>query len=234
MKEKEKKILTLGSLFDGIGAFPLAAIRTGGIVPIWASEIEKFPIEVTKHHFPEMVHLGDITKLSGADIPPVDIVTAGTPCQNVSVAGSRTGIHGEKSKLFFEMIRIVKEMRCESERQGKTGTDIQPRYLLWENVAAITHKNNADDFRTVIEEIVNIRAENSVSLPRPHKWQKSGIVLGDDFSIAYRQMDSQRFGIAQRRKRQFLICDFTGGNAPKVLFESQSLCGDLAEGEEQK
>lgn len=125
--------LTMGSLFDGIGGFPLAAIRSG-ITPVWASEIEAFPIEVTKLRFPDMVHVGDITKLNGAELPPVDIICGGSPCQDLSVAGARAGLSGARSGLFMEQIRIVKEMRAAERERGRTGAGIRPRWLCWENV----------------------------------------------------------------------------------------------------
>ncbi|MDE6589909.1 MAG: DNA cytosine methyltransferase, partial [Oscillospiraceae bacterium] len=129
----EKKTLTMGSLFDGIGGFPLAAVRHG-ITPVWASEIETFPIRVTKERFPDMIHVGDITKLDGAKLPPVDIICGGSPCQDLSVAGTRSGLAGARSGLFMEQIRIVKEMRAADEQHGRTGVSIRPRFLAWENV----------------------------------------------------------------------------------------------------
>jgi DNA (cytosine-5)-methyltransferase 1 len=126
---------TLGSLFDGIGGFPLAAVRSG-ITPVWASEIEAFPIEVTKTRFPGMRHVGDITKLKGADLPPVDVITGGSPCQDLSIAsgGRRLGLRGERSGLFMEQIRIVKELRDADRRRGRTGDAVRPRFMCWENV----------------------------------------------------------------------------------------------------
>lgn len=128
-----KLSLTMGSLFDGIGGFPLAAVHNG-IIPMWASEIEAFPIEVTKLRFPDMIHVGDITKLNGAELPPVDIICGGSPCQDLSVAGARAGLAGERSSLFMEQVRLVKEMRDEDIRRGRTALDIRPRYMVWENV----------------------------------------------------------------------------------------------------
>ena len=125
--------LTMGSLFDGIGGFPLAAVRNG-ITPVWASEIEPFPIEVTKTHFPDMVHVGDIIKLNGADLPPVDIICGGSPCQDLSVAGARAGLAGARSGLFMEQMRIVREMRAADQKRGRFGVDIRPRWMCWENV----------------------------------------------------------------------------------------------------
>ena len=126
--------LTMGSLFDGIGGFPLAAIRSG-ITPVWASEIETFPIEVTKQRFPSMIHVGDITKLNGAELPPVDIICGGSPCQDLSVAGARAGLAGERSGLFTEQTRIVKEMRDADRSRGRAGIHIRPRFMVWENGA---------------------------------------------------------------------------------------------------
>lgn len=126
--------LTMGSLFDGIGGFPLAAIRSG-ITPVWASEIEAFPIEVTKLRFPDMVHVGDITKLNGAELPPVDIICGGSPCQDLSVAGARAGLAGARSGLFMEQMRIVREMRAADQKRGRFGVDIRPRWMCWENGA---------------------------------------------------------------------------------------------------
>ena len=128
-----KLVTTMGSLFDGIGGFPLAAVHNG-IIPVWASEIEAFPIEVTKLRFPDMVHVGDITKLNGAELPPVDIICGGSPCQDLSVAGARAGLAGERSGLFMEQVRLVKEMRNADIRRGRAALDIRPRYMVWENV----------------------------------------------------------------------------------------------------
>ena len=125
--------LTMGSLFDGIGGFPLAAIRSG-ITPVWASEIEAFPIEVTKLRFPDMVHVGDITKLNGAELPPVDIICGGSPCQDLSVAGARAGLAGARSGLFMEQMRIVREMRLAEKARGRESFNIRPRWMCWENV----------------------------------------------------------------------------------------------------
>ena len=134
--------LTMGSLFDGIGGFPLAAVHNG-IVPVWASEIETFPIEVTRLRFPDMVHVGDITKLDGAKLPPVDIICGGSPCQDLSVAGNRAGLSGERSGLFMEQVRIVKEMRDADRQRGRAALDIRPRFMVWENVIyALQHIRN--------------------------------------------------------------------------------------------
>ena len=217
---------TLGSLFDGIGGFPLAAVRNG-IKPVWASEIETFPIEVTKKRFPSMLHVGDITKLNGADLSPVDIITGGSPCQDLSVAGARAGLAGERSGLFMEQIRIVKEMRNADERRGRTAHAVRPRYMCWENVPGAFSSAGGEDFRIVLEEIVRIK-DSSCSVPRPDSgtWESAGaIILGDQFSLAWRVMDAQFWGVAQRRKRIFLVADFAGRSAPQILFEQNRLPG---------
>ena len=226
-------MLTMGSLFDGIGGFPLAAVRNG-ITPVWASEIEAFPIQVTKEHFPDMVHVGDITKLDGAKLPPVDIICGGSPCQDLSVAGPRFGLAGARSGLFMEQIRIVKEMRAADVRSGRTGVSIRPRYLCWENVpgAFSSGSPKGEDFRIVLEEICKISCD-TVHVPGPHPWawQFAGrILLGDSFSLAWRVMDAQHWGLAQRRARVFLIADFGGLTAPQILFEPESLPGYPAPG----
>ena len=142
--------LTMGSLFDGIGGFPLAAIRSG-ITPVWASEIEAFPIEVTKQRFPSMIHVGDITKLNGAVLPPVDIICGGSPCQDLSVAGARAGLAGARSGLFMEQVRLVKEMRNADKLRGRTALDVRPRFMVWENVpgAFSSGERKGEDFRII-------------------------------------------------------------------------------------
>ena len=227
---------TMGSLFDGIGGFPLAAIHNG-IVPVWASEIEAFPIEVTRLRFPDMVHVGDITKLDGAELPPVDIICGGSPCQDLSVAGNRAGLSGARSGLFMEQVRLVKEMRNADEQRGRAGHAVRPRYMLWENVpgAFSSGTPKGEDFRIVLEEIVRIKV-GGVSVPRPDtgRWESAGAaILGDQFSLAWRVLDAQYWGVAQRRRRIFLVADFGGLTAPKILFEQERLLGDPAEGQGQ-
>lgn len=219
--------LTMGSLFDGIGGFPLAAVRNG-IVPVWASEIEPFPIRVTERHFPDMVHVGDITKLNGAELPPVDIICGGSPCQDLSVAGARAGLAGERSGLFMEQIRIVKEMR---EAERNRGRPAKPRFMVWENVpgAFSSGSPKGEDFRIVLEETLRI-ADPAVSVPRPSggTWLSAGCIMGESFSLCWRCLDAQHWGVPQRRKRIFLVADFGEEPAPQILFERQSLPGDPA------
>ena len=214
----ENRKLTLGSLFDGSGGFPLAGILAG-IEPRWASEIEPFPIRVTTKRLPQVKHLGDIKVIDGAGIEPVDIVTFGSPCTNLSIAGKRTGLHGEQSSLFFEAIRVIKEMRCATD--GKC-----PRFIVWENVVGAFSSANGRDFQSVLTEIVRIAEPEAPEVPMPETgWPLADVLLGDGWSVAYRVLDAQYFGVAQRRRRIYLVADFDGGCAGKVLFESEGLSG---------
>ena len=212
----------MGSLFDGIGGFPLAAIRKG-ITTVWASEIETFPIAVTKLRFPSMTHVGDITKLNGAKLPPVDIICGGSPCQDLSVAGARAGLAGARSGLFMEQMRIVREMRVADQKRGHFGVDIRPRWMCWENVPGAFSSGTPkyEDFRIVLEEIVRISFPDEViPSPYPGSWPDAGeLRVGDEFSLAWRCLDAQYWGVAQRRKRIFLLADFAGLLAPQLLFD---------------
>ena len=219
-------MLTLGSLFDGAGTFPFAAQQCG-VKAVWASEIESFPIEVTKKRFPEMKHLGDITKVDGAEIEPVDIVTFGSPCQDLSVAGKRAGLDGERSGLFMEAVRIIKEMRCKTNGR-------YPSIAIWENVPGAFSSNKGEDFRTVLEELCKIKGSDTL-IPKPPKrggrnaWNDAGLIVGDGFSIAWRVLDAQFWGVPQRRRRIFLVADFRGQCAGKILFEREGLSRSFAE-----
>ena len=222
--------MTMGSLFDGIGGFPLAAIHNG-IIPVWASEIEAFPIQVTKLRFPQMQHTGDITKLNGKTLPLVDVICGGSPCQDLSVAGQRRGLAGERSGLFMEQVRIVKEMRNADENRGLPDHLVRPQYLVWENVPGAFSSAQGEDFRAVIEEIVRIK-DSACHVPRPDtgRWEPAGAtILGDRFSLAWRVLDAQYWGVAQRRRRIFLVADFGGHTAPQILFEQDRLFGDSSE-----
>ena len=215
--------LTLGSLFDGSGGFPLGGLLAG-ITPLWASEIEPFPIRVTTKRLPSVKHLGDISAVDGAEIAPVDIITFGSPCTDMSVAGKRAGLGGQQSCLFYQAIRIVKEMRCATD--GK-----YPRFIVWENVPGAFSSNKGEDFKAVLEAVCSVKDE-SISVPGPPKgrWANAGSIVADGFSLAWRVFDSQFWGIPQRRKRIYLVADFAGGSAGKVLFESEGVSGYSAEG----
>lgn len=224
--------ITMGSLFSGSGGFELAG-SIFGIRPIWASEIEPFPILVTTKNFPEMKHLGDINKLNGADLEPVTIIAGGSPCQDMSIAGKREGLDGSRSNLFREQIRIIKEMRESDRAAGRTGTQIRPRYMVWENVPGAFSSNKGKDFQAVLQEIISITDEESnVPLPPKGKWQTAGCIMGDHFSIAWRVLDAQYWGVPQRRKRIYLVADFGGNTAPKILFEREGLSGNFTESRE--
>lgn len=223
----------MGSLFDGIGGFPLAAVHCG-VKPVWASEIETFPIEVTKERFPDMIHVGDITKLNGAELPPVDIICGGSPCQDLSVAGARAGLSGSRSGLFMEQTRITKEMRNADILRGRSGIFVRPRFLCWENVpgAFSSGAPKYEDFRIVLEEIIRVCFPwASVPGPYPHPWPDAGeIVLDNEFSLAWRCLDAQYWGVAQRRKRIFLVADFAGPFAPLLLYDVLQEVGIQREG----
>ena len=214
------KPLTLGSLFDGSGTFPMMAMLSG-IVPVWKSEIEPFPIAVIEKRLPFVKHLGDINSINGAEIEPVDIITFGSPCTDLSVAGKRQGLNAERSGLFFQAIRIIKEMR--GATNGK-----YPRFAVWENVTGAFSSNGGEDFRCVLEELCKIK-DADLSVPKPEKWTKSGEIVGKDFSLAYRTFDAQYWYLPQRRARIYLVADFDGGCASKILFESEGVSGYSAE-----
>lgn len=246
--------MRLGSLFDGIGGFPYSASKFG-IEPVWASEIEPWPIQVTTKHFPNMEHLGDVTKINGAEVEPVDIITFGSPCTRLSVAGRHDGfdvsfrcvgdkenphsiyknkiratdkytyfytdtckvcgkelVETNESALFFHAIRIIKEMR------GATN-GIYPRFAIWENVPGAFSSNRGQDFRTVLESF----AENKIPMPVSGGWANAGMVRTERVDIAWRVLDAQYWGVPQRRRRVFLVTDFTGRCAAEILFKPESL-----------
>ena len=205
--------MTLGSLFDGIGTWQLAAVRNG-IRPLWSSEIEKFPIEVTARHFPDTIQLGDINRIT--DAPKVDIITAGSPCQDISIAGKQGGIHGERSGLFFRATELVRR--------------INPKFFIWENVPNVLHIRGGLDFKTVLEEILQ-----TDDIPIPERgWSNAGLVDGRRSQVAWRMLDSQYWGVPQRRKRIFLVSDFRDRRAAKILFEPAGLRGNSAPCEVEK
>lgn len=222
------KGMTLGSLFDGSGGFPLAGAMNG-MSPVWASEIEPYPLKVTSNRFPCMKQLGDVTKLDGSSIDPVDVITFGSPCQDLSIAGKQTGIHdGKRSSLFFEAVRIIREMR--GITNGK-----YPRFAVWENVPGAFSSNKGADFRAVLQALCEVGGE-AVPVPEPPKgkWAKAGCIVGDGYSIAWRVYDAQYWGVPQRRKRIYLVADFGSERAGEILFERESVRGDSAQGREAR
>lgn len=220
-------MLTLGSLFDGAGTIPFAA-QLCGIETLWSSEIEKFPCEVTAKRFPNVKQLGDITKINGAEIDPVDIIAGGSPCQDLSVAGLRAGLEGERSGLFMEQIRVIKEMRNATSKRANE--PIRPRYAVWENVPGAFSSNKGEDFRVVLEEFCKIKDENAhVPKPSGGGWSTSGAIVGDGYSVAWRVLDARFWGVPQRRRRIWLVADFGGERAAEVLFEREGLCRSFAE-----
>ena len=216
---QESHDMTLGSFFEGIGGWLLAA-RHAGVTPVWASEIEPFPCSVTARHFPTVEQLGDITQIDPDEIEPVDIICAGSPCQDLSIAGKRKGLDGERSSLFKTAISIFHQMR---ERTGR------PRFFVWENVPGAFSSNKGLDFRAVLEEI----GQTEIPMPPNGKWANAGMVELPQCQIAWRVLDAQYWGVPQRRRRIFLVADFAadGRCAGEILFEPEGMSGDPATGE---
>ena len=191
---------------------------------MWASEIEPFPIRVTTKRLPQMKHYGDVSAQNGANLPPVDIITFGSPCQDMSVAGKRSGLDGERSSLFYQAVRIVKEMRCKTN--GK-----YPRFVVWENVQGAFSSNKGEDFRAVLSSLCKIKREDYAVPELPNgKWDNAGCIMAEDFSLAWRLFDAQYWGVPQRRKRIYLVADLDGGSAGKILFESEGVSGYTSQG----
>ena len=209
----EKNQLTLGSLFDGIGGFPYAA-SFYGIRSLWASEIVPECVAVTRRHFPDMAHLGDITQLHGGMIPPVDILTFGSPCQGLSLAGRRLGLADERSGLFMEAIRIIREMQ--EATHGK-----YPQFAIFENVPGALSSNGRRDYQAVLEAFTGAK----VPMPRSGRWANAGMARGRGVDLAWIIYDAQHFGTAQRRRRLFLVADFRDRSASEILFVPKSLRG---------
>ena len=190
-----------------------------------------------------MKHYGDITKLSGYELPIVDVITGGSPCQDLSVAGKRAGLSGERSGLFMEQIRVIKEMREHDRAMGRADELIRPRYMVWENVPGSLSSpgkgHSGEDFQAVLQEICKIVRKEAppISVPKggwPHAGCFSGVGdSGIPFSIAYRLHDAQFWGVPQRRKRIALVADFGGLRAPEVLFERQGSNGNFATCEQE-
>lgn len=181
-----------------------------------------------------MKHYGNISKIKLTEADCVDVVVGGSPCQNLSVAGNRAGLEGEQSKLFLEQIRIIKEMRALSERSGRSGIDVQCRYAVWENVPGALSSNGGEDFRRVIEEFCRVKEEN-VHIPKPSNgWNTAGCVMGNDWSVAWRVMDAQFWGVPQRRRRISLVADFAGRTAPEICFKPEGLRWHPEQGEKTR
>ena len=218
--------MKLMSLFDGSGGFPLAASLCG-IEPVYAAEVEPYPIAVTKSRFPGMKHLGDVSKIKGNEIESVDVITFGSPCQDMSVAGKRAGLkhtavgdeETTRSGLFLEAIRIIKEMRVKTN-------GIYPRFAVWENVPGAFSSNRGEDFRLVLEEFIKITEPDAVMPAVPQAgWAYADCISGDGWSLAYRVFDAQHWGVPQRRRRIYLVADFRGECAGKILFEREGVRG---------
>ena len=205
--------MRLGSFFDGIGGWLLAA-EHAGITPVWSSEIEPFPRAVTAYHFPDVMQLGDITKLNGSEIPPADIVCSGSPCQDLSMAGKRRGLKGGQSGLFYTAIKLVRRMQKATDGE-------YPRFFIWENVPGVFSSNKGNDFRAVLEEI----GKAKIPMPDHGKWAGAGVAELPLCEIAWRTLDAQYFGVAQHRRRIFLVADFAerGRCASEILFEPQDV-----------
>ena len=212
--------LTLGSLFDGLGGWQLAALHNG-VRPAWSSEIEAFPMAVTKKHFPDTLQLGDINRLNGAEIPPVDIICAGSPCQGLSISGKKKGLNDERSGLFRQAINIVREMRNSTNGEF-------PKFFIWENVPGAFSTNDRHDFKAVLQEIT----ETEIPMPASGRWAEAGMVRSRKCDVAWRVLDAQYWGVPQRRKRIFLVADFRNQQSrnTEVLFEPESLPGDIESG----
>lgn len=202
-----------------------------GVEPVYASEIEPYPIAVTKSRFPKMKHLGNVANIKGDQIEPVDIITFGSPCQDMSVAGKRAGLkhtaagddETTRSGMFMEAIRIIKEMR------NKTN-GVYPRYAIWENVPGAFSSNKGEDFRTVLEEFIRISEPNAVMPAVPQAgWAYADCISGNGWSVAYRTFDAQYWGVPQRRRRIYLVADFRGGRAGEILFKREGLRGHTAQ-----
>lgn len=179
-----------------------------------------------------MKHYGDVTKIKGDEVEPVDIITFGSPCQDLSVAGKRNGLDGERSGLFHQAMRIVKEMREKDRKNGRTNEHIRPRYIVWENVPGAFSSNKGDDFRCVLEEVCKVR-EPDISVPQSEKWTNAGLIMAEGYSVGWRVLDAQYWGVPQRRKRIFLVADFAGGVLSKYYLSPKACQGILRRASER-
>lgn len=216
--------MKLMSLFDGSGGFPLAASLCG-IEPVYAAEVEPYPIAVTNNRFPKMKHLGDVSKVKGGEIEPVDIITFGSPCQDMSIAGKRAGLkHADigdeettRSGLFLEAIRIIKEMRVKTN-------GIYPRFAVWENVPGAFSSNRGEDFRLVLEEFIKITEPNAVMPAVPQAgWAYADCISGDGWSIAYRVL-TRNIGESPSAAVESTLSQILEANVPKKYYLSAKAC----------
>lgn len=182
-----------------------------------------------------MIHLGDITKINGATAPIVDCIIGGSPCQDLSIAGARAGFSGKRSVLFLDQIRVTKEMRHRDRASGRTDELIRPRYMVWENVPGAFSSNGGRDFQSVLTETVRVVEPEAPPVPMPkNRWPTSGCLVGTGWSIAWRVLDAQFWGVPQRRRRIALVADFGGQSAPEILFVRKSLSGGSEPGSEER
>lgn len=223
--------MKLGSLFDGSGTCPLSASAVG-IIPAWASEIEPFPKAVTQSRFPKMVHLGDITKIDGAKIEPVDVITFGSPCQNLSIAGNRKGLAGEQSSLFLEAVRVIREMRCATNGRF-------PQIAIWENVYGAFSSTQGEDFKTVLETLwqicggeiafLDLRKTNQDGNDGPKQdlsWEIIPLSLGEDLTLNFGE-----FPIDASESSLSLILE---DNVPLKYYLSEKACRGILRRSEEK
>lgn len=201
----------LGSLFDGSGTMPLCAVMCGGRA-VWASEVEPYPIAVTKTHLPEMQHIGSITDIKGSRIEPVDIITFGSPCQDLSIAGKRKGLGGDQSCLFYEAIRVIREML--SATGGR-----YPRFVIWENVPGALSSHGGKDFEIVLNELLHLRDFAGGGTDKPIRQHGRWAKRASYGTVAYRIVNAQYWGIPHRRRRIYAVCDTRGESATMVAFE---------------
>ena len=182
-----------------------------------------------------MKHLGDITKIKGCTAPVVDCIIGGSPCQDLSLAGKRAGLAGARSGLYMEQIRIIKEMRYADVQRGNTDVDVRPRYMVWENVPGAFSTNGGKDFAAVLEEAIRVAEPEAPDVPVPEKgWPTSGCLMGDKWSVAWRVLDAQFWGVPQRRRRIALVADFGGHSAPEILFVRKSVSGNIEQSQPQR
>lgn len=227
-------MLTLGSLFDGSGGFPLAGVMCG-IKPVWSSEIEAYPLRVTAARFPDVIQLGDVTKIDGAKIPPVDIITFGSPCQDLSVAGKQLGIHdGERSNLFFEAVRIIKEMRHADATNGRSGIHIRPRFAVWENVPGAFSSNHGEDFRAVLEALAGV-CSDGLDIPGPPRgrWNHAGGWQEMDGALPGASM-TLNTGECPSAARESTLSQILEANAHQKYYLSAKACAGILQRAERR